>query len=280
MLPNLIIIGAMKCGTTSLHFYLSLHPEVQMSKLKELDFFAERYNWSKGFKWYESNFLEQPEKCIYGESSPNYTNCTLSPEVPRRMHDLVPDAKLIYVVRDPIKRMQAHYIHKISNGSETREINDAFFDIQSKRYFPRSLYYSQLEKYLEYYPLSQILIVTTEDLRNHRQQTLQKIFEFLEVNPNFYSQLYNLERHKSRTKRRKNELGQKIAQSTLGKAVNKLPNSSTRRLIKEIIYYPFSTTVSEPTLKPELIAFLKEQLQDDVNKLRQLTGRQFSSWSI
>ena len=72
MLPNLVVIGGAKCGTTSLHHYLSLHPEIFMSHPKELDFFIEEANWNKGIRWYESKF-KAPGKVIRGESSPRYT---------------------------------------------------------------------------------------------------------------------------------------------------------------------------------------------------------------
>ena len=72
MLPNLIIIGAMKCGTSALHRYLGLHPEISMSDEKELNFFIEGMNWEKGLAWYESMFTGKAK--VHGESSPDYTN--------------------------------------------------------------------------------------------------------------------------------------------------------------------------------------------------------------
>lgn len=101
MLPNLVVIGGMKCGTSSLHYYLSLHPQISMSEPKELSFFAE--NWPRGRDWYEAHFPE--DLPIRGESSPNYMKHPAFPGVPERMVSLVPDAKLVYLVRDPIARI-------------------------------------------------------------------------------------------------------------------------------------------------------------------------------
>jgi len=112
-LPNLIIIGAMKCATTSLHYYLNLHPQISMSEEKELDFFIHKNNWHKGIEWYKTNFTGNAS--VYGESSPNYTKYPFFNGVPERMHAVVPDAKLIYVVRDPIERIISHYIHTSVN---------------------------------------------------------------------------------------------------------------------------------------------------------------------
>ena len=71
-LPNLIIIGGLKCGTTSIHHYLGLHPEINMSKPKELNFFVKELNWDLGLDWYRGRFDERFE--VRGESSPHYTN--------------------------------------------------------------------------------------------------------------------------------------------------------------------------------------------------------------
>ena len=81
-LPNLIVIGGQKCATTSLHYYLNLHPQISMSREKELNFFSER-NWHKGIEWYKSNFTGRTK--IHGESSPSYTNYPFNKEVPKRL---------------------------------------------------------------------------------------------------------------------------------------------------------------------------------------------------
>ena len=126
-LPNLIIIGAQKCGTTSLHYYLNLHPQILMSREKELNFFITERNWSKGVDWYRSQFVEKAE--IYGESSPNYTDYIRFGGVPERMYSVVPDARLIYILRDPIERIVSHYVHLCDMGLETGllNLNVAFF---------------------------------------------------------------------------------------------------------------------------------------------------------
>ena len=97
MLPTVIVIGAAKCGTTSVHEYLDDHPEVAMSAEKELNFFVEEKNWPRGIAWYESQF--DPDAPVRGESSPTYTAYPEYHGVPERIRSVVPDAKLIYLVR-------------------------------------------------------------------------------------------------------------------------------------------------------------------------------------
>ena len=114
-LPNLIIIGGLKCGTTSLHHYLSLHPEIAMSRPKELNFFVAELNWPLGRDWYAAHF--DPKAPVRGESSPHYTNSPAFAGVADRMRDILGEAvRLIYVVRDPIDRMLSHYLHNVGGG--------------------------------------------------------------------------------------------------------------------------------------------------------------------
>lgn len=115
MLPTFIVIGAMKCGTTSLYYALDAHPEIEMSDRKETDFFIRARNYRRGTDWYEDRFPASGQ--ARGECSPNYTKAHLFPRVARRMHDLVPDVHLVYMVRDPIDRIVSHYVGNRAVGA-------------------------------------------------------------------------------------------------------------------------------------------------------------------
>lgn len=154
VLPNLIVIGAMKCGTTALHRYLDLHPEVAMSEPKELNFFfgPERLderdepaarsagNWHRGVGWYAMQFRPAP---VRGEASPGYTSPSF-PEAAERMARVVPEARLVYAVRDPVARAVSQYLHHRADGTERRPIEEALLDPASQ-YLARSLYHERLE---------------------------------------------------------------------------------------------------------------------------------------
>ena len=86
-LPNLIVIGGLKCGTTSLHHYLGLHPRIEMSRPKELNFFVSELNWDLGADWYASHFDRSAQ--IRGETSPHYTNLPRFTGVAERMRELL-----------------------------------------------------------------------------------------------------------------------------------------------------------------------------------------------
>src|ERR1700735_4448473 len=108
MLPNLIIIGAPKAGTTSLHRYLDLHPDVAMTTEKELRYFW-RADWRDRLPWYEAQFEFEGKPRGRGGAPPAYPAYPRRDNAPRRMHELVPEVKLIYLVRDPIERLVSHW---------------------------------------------------------------------------------------------------------------------------------------------------------------------------
>ena len=277
MLPNLVITGAMKCGTTSLHYYLGLHPEISMSKQKELNFFLGTKKWKKGIDWYKSFFQKNTK--IVGEASPNYSNFTQFPGVPERMYSVIPKAKLIYLVRDPIERMIAHYTHQYSHGSEHRAIEEALTNPHHNFYLDRSLYYAQISCFLDYFDDNQILVLSAEELRQDTSNTLKRIFEFLDVDPHFESLKFRYQRHKSIRKRRKTELGEAIANQPLMKNLKKVPQRF-RWPIEELIYFPVSKPVPRLHISDSTRRHLESCLRKDITKFRDITNCAFASWSI
>ena len=276
MLPNLIIIGAMKAGTTSLHYYLDLHPEISMSLPKELDFFVEDKNWQNGITWYESHFTAQAK--IHGESSVSYTTYPQAKNVVKRMYSLIPEAKLIYVLRDPIERIISHYIHSYANSTEVEPFRRAIFE-PYREYLIRSRYYMQLEQFLTYYPEPQILIITQEDLWSKRQNTLHKIFRFLDVDHTFCHPNFNKILHGSNDKRRLNKIGELMLGSPAVKIIELLTNSRSGE-IKKKIFRAYSRKIERPFMDKSLRDELVEYLKEDVDRLRKFTGHKFENWSI
>lgn len=275
-LPNLIIIGAMKCGTTSLHQYLRLHPEIGMSRQKELHFFSALQNWDRGVDWYRSWF--DPAKNVRGETSPGYTNFPRIAGVPERMHGLVPDARLIYMVRDPVDRTLSHYRHMIAERREERSIADVLAD-PGEPYTRRSLYHYQLEQYLPWYDVGRILVVQQEALLSDRARTLAEIFTWLGVDPAFRSLLFLYRRHRSVRKRRKTDLGERLSRTAPMRAVARLPDPA-RWMVEDVVYWPVSRTVPKPHIDPATLKGFRELCREDANRLRRLTGRTFEGWSV
>lgn len=268
----------MKAATTSLHYYLDHHPQIAMSKEKELNFFVEEKNWHKGADWYMSHF--NPNVAVTGESSPNYTNHPHLANVPKRMHSVIPDVKLIYCVRDPLERIISQYIHQVAAGRESRTIDEALFDLDdNNQYIRRSKYFMQLQQYLEFYDRSRILIVDSNNLHKDARNTMNHVYRFLEVNyPFSTSRSYKIS-HKSNYKRRKTKIGQFCANTSLGKALERLP-FTVRSYVDWFVFLPFSRKIAEPQLIPRLKQKMIDHLQEDVDQLRKFTGCQFSDWCL
>lgn len=276
-LPNLVVIGAMKCGTTSLHRYLRLHPEITMSAPKELNFFVTELQWGLGEEWYRSHF--DPRLPVRGESSVHYTNHPRFAGVAERMHSLVPEARLVYVVRDPVSRMLSHYVHNRAGGYEQLEAEEALSRPSS--YVDRSRYFMQLEQYLEHFPAENIHIATQEELNADRRGTLRRVFEFLGVDPEFDSGQFDREWETGQGKGRRFSVLDRVARlpgmRVFDKSYDRLPEGMLWR-IERIAYSPGGQAMPKPQLSDELTARLREGFREDVAQLEQFAGREFG-WS-
>jgi sulfotransferase family protein len=276
-LPNLIIIGGLKCGTTSLHHYLNLHPEIAMSRPKELNFFVAELNWPLGRDWYAGHF--DPSVRIRGESSPHYTNRPSFGGVPGRMREVLGSTvRLVYVVRDPIDRMLSHYLHNVGGGYEDRALVDALSDPESS-YVTRSRYFFQAEPYLEEFGAESIQIVGREELKGDRPGTIRRTFEFLGVDPSFTSEQFEREWEtgvaKTGSRFRLMDRAVRLpGLRAIDRNFDRLPES-LRWLAERVVHDPLGGEVPKPELPDSLRQRLVELLRDDTAKLEQLAGRRF-----
>jgi hypothetical protein len=182
-LPTFAVIGAMKAGTVSLCHYLDEHPDVFLGrggKFGEPNFFVADRNWTRGRGWYESLFEGAGSAAAIGECSPSYTMARAFGGVPKRMAELIPRARLVYVVRDPIARMQSMYMHQVSAGRERRRPEAALLD---DRYLEPSRYGFQLAAFLDHFDRSQVLVIASEVLRERPREALSAVFAHLAVDP-------------------------------------------------------------------------------------------------
>ena len=274
-LPDFLVIGAMKCGTTSLQNYLASHPEIALAP-KELNFFSKPENWSKGEDWYKS-FFDKPDR-IQGEICPGYTKRHLYRDVPERIFNLVPEVRLIYILREPVSRVISHFNHGIGADTTTRSADEIFRDsVQS--YVDTSRYAYQLEEYLRFFSRDQILIVTAEDLAKHRQNTLQVIFRFLCVNDNFSSDKFDSIFHDSSLKVRRNFAGRMFAKYPALKKVESGAKSAIPRRLHPVFARLLGKSLSKPELSSSQLDTIRRRLGDDLDQLRRLTGVKFEGWN-
>lgn len=185
-LPNFLIIGSQKSGTTSLYHVLRHHPQIFMPERKEINYFFHQAEYDKGFKHYISHFDHAPENSVaIGEASPGYICHPLSPG---RIHRLLPQVKLILTVRHPIERAYSQYWDNRRSLSEPRTFEqtietalEATYHPERLGYFSRGTYIQYINRYLECFPRENLLVLSFEDLRRSPEDFYCRIFTFLGV---------------------------------------------------------------------------------------------------
>jgi hypothetical protein len=285
-LPTFFIIGAPKAGTTSLHYYLNLHPQIHMSSTKEPHFFIEQdgvpsyvANHITSLDEYEKLFESMAE--VRGEASPSYAEYPRHKGAPERISALIPEAKFIYLVRDPIARTISHYMHHVAVDGERRSLREALGDLSDPEspYTCPSRYATQLDRYLSYFPRDRILVIDQAELLERRVETLQEIFSFLSVDAAFQSPRFNeklLEGGEQRVyPRRYMHFARRVTTSSL----RRLPRGLRRSLRRA-----FEKALWRSPVTPRLDDDLREQLQKlyaaEVARLRIMTGKKFATWNI
>lgn len=280
-LPTFLVIGAMKAGTTSLYHYLRDHPQVFMPDTKEVNFFNPLRNWRRGIAWYEQQFnAAPPGTTAVGEASTSYTKYPWIEGVPDRIASLLPDVRLIYLVRHPVDRMRSQYLHHVATGQEWRPIDRAF--LQEPMYRNISRYAFQLDRYRATVPRDRILVIDARELRDDRVPTLRRIYSFLGVAPGWVP----------------STIGEEYLASA-GRQMNPKPLRALRRIPKVRTY---ATYVPQPlkTIKRrwtsglateeldleraeitgDLERDLRRSFRDDVADLRRYLGGDFDGWGI
>lgn len=201
-LPDFMVIGAQKAGTSSMHSYLAQHPQIVPSFRKEVHFFDGGGNpaidtFKKGMPWYCSHFpirKSGDEKAF--EATPLYI---FNPLAARRMARLLPKVKIVALLRNPTERAISHYFHERRRGRETLAIDEALREEEKRlahafqaadykcesfvhfSYKTRGLYKDQLERYFKHFPRDQILVMASEDLFTKPRSCLRRISEFVGV---------------------------------------------------------------------------------------------------
>ncbi len=207
MLPTFVVIGSQRGGTTSLYEYLIQHPLISRARHKEVHFFDIAYRY--GESWYRAQFplkawryLPGKRGLITGEASPYYL---LHPLAPERAAKLIPNARLIALLRDPVDRAISEYHHEKRHGWETLPIEEAFdaeqsriggelekiqadplyhsLELQHHSYVTRGQYVEQLERWFKHFPREQVLIMSSEFFYGHPAAAMQRIYEHIGLPP-------------------------------------------------------------------------------------------------
>ena len=177
-MPDFLIIGAMKAGTTTLHDYLCRHHCIFMAKPKEPQFFSRDHVYTRGIEWYRALFSSASPGQICGEASTCYSRWPRYPNASTRIARHAPDTKLIYMMRHPVERVYSHYGHSMQERQQKGEgpiVTFEDFLEEDNEVICASLYIRQIERYLESFPRDRLLLVAFDDLLANPQDLVNKI---------------------------------------------------------------------------------------------------------
>ncbi len=272
--PDFIIIGAMKCGTTSLKSDLSTHSQVYVAPKEPRFFHSDRYH-KQGLKQYFSHF-EGRNESIVGESSGFYAWDSWCEETAERMRRDVPDAKLLYIIRNPVERVVSHWAWGISNGQPWGPINEAVQSVD--RLVEMSLYWRQISRYREHFPDDQIKMLFLEDLKADPRSLFRHCGQFLGVDPSgFDFEKAATPKNQTADKRTDTRLAQRLRQWSGFWTLKEIIPDSIVQLGEQVLRRDGKI---EPDWDPEVRRQVEERLAPDAARMLDYCGRSRDFWTF
>lgn len=269
VLPDFIIIGAMRAGTTTLYNLLKTHPDISMSREKETDFFIDSKNWKRGLSWYSKQF--DSTKQIRGEVSPNYSKRTVFTGVPERMYKVCPRVKIIYIVREPVARATSHFfhmqVHSPEKISKVGQVDEHHYRILRDT----SSYSLQVKPYLSQFPNENILIIDFDQMPSNMQVVMNKICDFIGASRKDFSK--DVVSNSSSTL---NKIPRIAINASKIPAV-KILSPEIRNFMKSLLL-KMNVSKDVTDINPDLLSRLQAELRPDIDEFRVITGQKFMNW--
>jgi len=289
-MPNFLIIGANKSGTTTLYNYLKQHPEIYLSSLKEPHFFSYGYDERcpiaeispiTNLKDYCALFRQVSNETAIGEASTSYLN---HPQAAKRIYSCLPNAKLITILRDPVEGAYSKFLMEYRKQFDISSKQDPLHVFEqavrtSSSIRMNGLYYKKIQRYLQLFNQKQLKIYLFEDLKNNTESLLQDVFLFLDVDENFHVDksldVYNaggipknktIYNYLEKSRRLSHTIKPFISEALLKQIYNVYAN---------IRNFNF---VQPPKLPLEIRKQLIDIYRDDILHLQDLLHRDLSTW--
>lgn len=291
MLPNTIVLGSAKCATSSLHHYLGQHPEVHMSRKKECHYFCHeeidgslykpRHRPICNLQDYEAQFEDGKDAKCRGESSPMYLFYESSA---KNISELVSDAKLIAVLRNPVDRAFSAYVHAVRDELETLSFEDAILAEKERTasgkftplqaYVEFGQYCQKLRPFFEHFDKDQLLVLSYDEIKRDIKLTLRKICMFMGIDQDFeFDVRPRLNRSGVPHRRWIQRMVMRASRDEFPFQFVKKPftNSAWIRVVKGIEFWNYEKLV----ITNEQRAFAQEFFEDDARKLSTEMGINF-----
>ena len=294
MIPNFLIVGAPKCGTTAMWRYLHQHPQIHLSQRKDLHYFGSDLTFLKRQRFskdeYHSHFDNTDEIAI-GEASVWYL---YSQNAAKEIFEYNPNMKIIIMLRDPVQMIYAHYTQMKFNGLGDEDLSTFEEALQAEparkegRRIPKhcplacTLFYreiakvaTQIERYLEIFPKEQILFLFQEDMKTNMKELYINTLQFLEVSEEFTPEFERVNTHKE------------VRFETLRKIIGKTPQGlkdripkRPRKILSKTIRKYNSKHAERMKLSPETDKMLRFELTEEISRLEEICQRDLTHWKV
>lgn len=274
-LPNFLVIGAQRAGTTLLHYILDAHPQVYVPRRrKEIHYFD--WYFDRGAEWYAGFFPEGRQATKYraiGEVTPDYL---FEERAPQRIRAVLPGCRFVVSLRDPLRRAYSWYLFSLRSFNEQRTFDE--FLRGSPETLERGLYSQQLRRYFEVYPRSQFIILIYEELLADPAPHLSRLAEFLGLSCGWQDPV-------GLTRQRINASEIPRFRAAFARA-QRIGEAFTRRDLDWVVWLArsfgiprmFGTRSSRPELSEGARCKLMDYYRDEITNLENMLGRDLSVW--
>lgn len=230
-------------------------------------------NWDRGVPWYKRHF--DPSSPVRGESTVAYSFPWYA-GVPERIAQVLPETRLIYVVRDPVERMVSHFLAYRQAGRETRDANTVF-NAPNSQYLAASCYRTNLDGFLEHFDRRQIMIIDQGALMSRRRETLGSIFEFLGVEASFWSAQMSTLRNTFDSKGRALRTAERMARTRLGRRMAQRVPTNVKARMESRLASPLQGA-DRPAVADVTRLKVLHRLEPEIRGIEELTGWNLDSW--
>nr|WP_070959923.1 sulfotransferase [Hyphomonas sp. Mor2] len=277
--PDIVVIGAMRAGTTTLHLMLNMLSNVSVTKIKETNFFAsDRFGSRSGWQWYENQF--DPDKPIWCDVSPRYAKRDLGPDVARNIASANPDATIVFIARDPVERAISQYAHSFHMGQRLPSPSELVDADNGKHVISTSMYAFNLEPYYEQFPDR----VHVLDFARLKQDPRLFMSDFIAAT-GIEADIENISMSASNTS---DELAHqpqwwgRLRESAIGKTLRRhVPTKPALQFKRFVSRHLAGRKPREvPKFSEQDKARMIDVLADDIARFRTMTGKDFSDWCL
>lgn len=263
-MKKIVVIGGMKCGTSSLYQMFKEVDEVCLSKFKEPSFFTKRTK--NGINWYKNQFEPTDKTKYLMDVSPSYSKIHLYPTCPKMIHDYDSDTKIIYLVRDPLDRIISNIYHDLLRGRLTRNQIQSIL-ASDENYIKTSAYMAQIEPYLELFGDKNILVLQFEELKSNTTAFNKKIADFLELD-------FKIDKVKAQ-----NVSENRFLIKNYDFFHSRFGNSFVSKIYFLYCYF-LNKKVQKPQLTEDELSFIYEKLSCDIDGFIQKFEINESAWKV